>query len=262
MKKMDKKLRSELKNNLLLNYKIFYHNDIRYALEDIPKLLNISIITVYRMIILHYSVEEIMNGKIYMNIYPFFTNQFDVDMNMEDRDVKGGILDYDITSDNEFWWTCPVCHKSEKKSIKDKVKEKECSNCNIYTTSVGHMFPKMLNKWNLDKNKVSPFDIPAKSKTRIHFYCKRCGKEWENKLNDEIMSNKHPKCEKLLNLNSKKKIATKMSEYEFIPKAIEDINKDIELLMNGKDHKARAKYILRNLLKIREGVISLRKVLQ
>ena len=51
------------------------------------------------------------------------------------------------------------------------------------------------------------------------------------------MNNKHPKCNKLLNVNSKKKIATKISEYEFIPKAIEDINKDMELLMRGKEYK-------------------------
>ena len=250
MKKMYRKIRTELKNNLLLNYKVFYHDDIMYTLDDIPKLLNISKITVYRMIILQYSIEEMMNGKIYMNIYPFFTNQFDVDMNMEDRSVKGNLSDYDITSDVEFWWTCPVCHKSEKKSIKEKVKEKECVYCNDYVTSVGYMFPKMLNKWNLDKNKVSPFAIPAKSKYRAQWLCKRCGVEWVGKVNDEIMNNKHPKCNKLLNVNSKKKIAAKISEYEFIPKAIEDINKDMELLMKGKEYKSRAKYILRNLLKI------------
>ena len=105
--------------------------------------------------------------------------------------TKNGKLKPEMFSKNSrynVWWKCHLCGKEVKTEIKNYG---GCINCkkqarlNKKNLSITHSY--LLSEWDYGKNTIMPTDIFASSPKKVWWKCKKCGYEWQAKINNRAL---------------------------------------------------------------------------
>ena len=111
-------------------------------------------------------------------------------------------------SEKKVWWMCNNGHQSWEASIKNRnLRKSGCPAChkenagNILrksllkksNTSLGKVSPNYLKEWDYELNTISPFDVSAKSKLKVHWKCK-FGHPFEMSIGLRDRGSNCPKC--------------------------------------------------------------------
>ena len=104
--------------------------------------------------------------------------------------------EYLFCSGETVLWECHICHnewnapiwnrtrlgagclKCQRKEIGFAIRNSKLKK----SGSFGDLFPNLLDEWDYEKNKYSPYEVSPYGDTVITWKCKKCGKTWETSI--------------------------------------------------------------------------------
>ena len=96
-------------------------------------------------------------------------------------------------SNEKVWWKCKKCGREWKTMISARTRadKSNCPDCSYKIGGIKHhqfllkkngslsvTHPHLIEKWDFDKNIISPDDVVAGSSKKVWWKCKKCGHSW------------------------------------------------------------------------------------
>ena len=144
----------------------------------------------------HITILELLNPIEKENsisqLAPHLINEWDYQKN-------GDLLPNMVTvgSDKKVWWICPKGH-SYSASASSRARGRDCPICNGKKVLKGvndfptHC-PELLDRWNYDKNTLSPFEVVYGSDKKVWWICEE-GHSYLRSVNNQRASQICPVC--------------------------------------------------------------------
>jgi len=105
--------------------------------------------------------------------------------------------EYIPNSNSKVWWKCKTCNSEWDDTIRHRAIEKRnCPFCRRFrinnTNSIAYTHPHLLEEWDFDKNKKTPYEVSIGSHYKAWWKCKN-GHKWRIKVHNRGYNN-CPKC--------------------------------------------------------------------
>lgn len=102
-------------------------------------------------------------------------------------------------SNKKVWWKCKLCKYSWEAAIVNRTRGTGCPNCGKIRLKQGindllTTRPDIAEEWDWSKNDKSPSDYTYGNAQKVWWKCKRCGNNWQAKINNRTNGSGCPKC--------------------------------------------------------------------
>ena len=130
--------------------------------------------------------------------HPELIKEWDIEKNKQSPE------EFTQYSNHKVWWICNLCKENYKTAIIHRTLHRTgCPYCahqkirsnttNSIGNSLSDLYPEIALEWDLEKNKLKPFDVFPKSHKYAFWICSSAGHSWKARI-DSRLSNGCPYC--------------------------------------------------------------------